>query len=152
MKKLLLSACLAVAFAAPCHAFGNDQGAKPQVGGNLLTCRPSLDRRDRDPVTSTDVELNLTSNYLPNTIKVHHHLFSGRVIDRGEQYSNNGVWKKDGQNEWSWGGYLFSNQRVSMTGTVRLTSDGNWFYEEHIFHDGHPDKTVFETCDTWEGE
>jgi hypothetical protein len=152
MKKLLLAACLAVAFAAPCHAFGNDEGAKPKVGGNLLTCHPPLDRKDSDPVTSTDVELNLASNYLPNTITVRHHLFSGGVIDRSTQYSNQGVWKEDGQNVWSWGGYLFENQRVSMIGRVYLTADGNWFYEEHIFHDGHPDKAIFEHCEPWEGE
>jgi hypothetical protein len=105
-----------------------------------------LDRSDRDPVITSGITLMLDDRYEPTQIDVTHWLFSGRAIDRGTQYSNDGVWKTAGLNEWFWRGRLMRNPHVSMVGRLYFTAQGRWFYDETIFKDGRLDKVLSETC------
>jgi hypothetical protein len=162
-ERLIVSAALltltSIAMALSAKAFDNSNNnagathsAQPTPGWTSLECKPPLARSDSDPVINSNVAINLQNDGTPTEINVTHHLFSGRSISRGDQYSNEGVKKKSGFNEWFWTGVLLHNPRISMRGKIYLTSHGDWFYEEHIFRDGGPDKVIYETCQEAQGD
>jgi hypothetical protein len=136
---------VALLFAAPASAFDNSNATQPRIGQTALTCHPPLDRSDPDPVVTSGVSIGLNDKYEPTFMNVTHWLFSGREVDRGTQYSNDGVWKTAGLNEWFWSGRLMRNPRVSMTGRLYLSVRG-WFYEERLFRNGRLDQVISEAC------
>jgi hypothetical protein len=141
---LIAALCISITVTSA-TAFDNSNNYAPQlqIGRTALACKPPLDRSDRDPVISSSVALDLSDRYEPTRLDVTHSLFSGREIDRGAQYSNDGVWKTAVLNEWFWRGRLMRNPHV---GRLYLTAQGRWVYEEHLFHDGRPDKVLSEAC------
>jgi hypothetical protein len=89
MRKLLTPAAVLVALATPAMAFTAAPQDPPLGSGIYLTCKPPLDRSDRDPVVSTmvSVEFVRDTNYHVKSFDVIHSLFSGRTINRNDQYS-----------------------------------------------------------------
>jgi hypothetical protein len=141
MKKLLLATVAVRALCGSAMAFGNDypvsgnQSPPNQPGITALVCSPQNDRRC-DDVKWTDVVLNLDRNGNAVSINAIHHLYDGRVRDRGNQYSDDGVQTKAGYYEWYWSGRLFSNPQLTMAGRLYFNSRTGWFYEEHIWKHG----------------
>jgi hypothetical protein len=141
MKKLLMTTAAILVMTSSAMAFGNDypvngnQSPPSQPGITTLVCNPPNDGR-YDDVKWTDVVLNLDRNGNAVSINAVHHLYDGRVRDRGEQYSNGGVQTRAGYYEWYWSGQVFSNPRLTMAGRLGFSRAGGWFYEEHIWKHG----------------
>lgn len=156
MKKLLLSTAFAVLmFTTSAMAFGNYQQPsrlpEPQPGVTTLQCYPPNDHR-ADDVYFTDVTVNLDSYRNATSIDVVHHLYDGRVRDRGNQYSNDGVQTKRGFLEWYWGGHLFINPQLTMTGRLYFNDQRGWIYEEHIFKNGRQEYWSTAPCNVVVGD
>jgi hypothetical protein len=87
--RALTTAAVLVALATPAMAFTAAPQDPPLGSGIYLTCKPPLDRSDRDPVISTmvSVEFLPDTNYHVKSFDVIHNLFSSRTINRNDQYS-----------------------------------------------------------------
>jgi hypothetical protein len=85
--RALTTAAVIVAFATPAMAFDAAPQDPPLGSGIYLTCKPPLDRSDRDPVVSTMVGVAFLSdtNHHVKSFDVIHNLFSGHTINRPPQ-------------------------------------------------------------------
>jgi hypothetical protein len=154
MRKLLTPAAVLVALATPAMAFTAAPQDPPLGSGIYLTCKPPLDRSDRDPVISTmvSVEFLPDTNYHVKSFDVIHNLFSGRTINRNDQYSGT-VSKKEDYQEWYWTGVQNRDRRVSMLGKLIHNDRFGWRYQETVFKDDFIDHVIpFETCTEGQGE
>jgi hypothetical protein len=137
-----------LALAGPAMAFGpsnqntwSDGFDTSNLNGVTVVnvqCYPSLDyRRDRDPVTHTDIDVTFQpgADFLIQSFAVNHTLASRRVINRDTQYAGT-TWKKPGFFEWHWEGRQYDNPRISMLATLVRTARGEWRYQETIYKDG----------------
>jgi len=125
--------------------------AAPDIGSSVyLECRPPLDRKDRNPVVKTFVNLSFKNGHEVQEFSVIHELFDGRKIDRSNQYTGT-VTHVPGQNEWSWSGRLDSNRRITMEARVFRNARNEWWYEENVFDNGRSDGAIQYRCNESEG-
>jgi hypothetical protein len=125
------------------NAFDNSNSVQLRTGQTWLTCRPALNRAERDPLAVTHILLEVNEKYEPTQLNVVHALFSGREFNRGAQYSNGGIWKTAGSNEWFWTGQR--GPHFVMIGRVGISLRG-WFYEEYLARDGRRSLVTSEVC------
>jgi hypothetical protein len=148
MRALLTAACLGLALIG--RADAGFQPA-PDIGNSVsLVCRPPLDRKDRNPVVKTLVELSLKGGHDVQEFTVIHELFDGTKRDRSNQYTGT-VGHVPGKNEWSWSGRSIRNPHITMEARLFRTARNDWRYEESIFRDGRPDVSIDFHCDENEG-
>jgi hypothetical protein len=123
----------------------------PDLGKSVyLICRPPLDRHDSNPVVKTYVNLSFKDGYEVDDLSVIHERFNGKTVDRSKQYTGT-VAHVAGHTEWSWSGRQDQNRHISMEARVFRTAHNEWFYEENISKDGHPEKSFRFGCTESEG-
>jgi hypothetical protein len=144
------SLIVAISVAALSGAQAGFKGA-PDLGSSVnLICRPPLDRNDRNPVVKTFVNISFKNGYEVEELSVIHERFDGQTVDRSKQYSGT-VAHVAGHTEWSWSGRQDQNRHISMEARVFRTARNEWFYEENISKDGHPEKSFRFGCTESEG-
>ena len=126
--------------------------ATPDIGSSVyLECRPPLDRKDRNPVVKTFVNLSFKNGDEVQEFTVIHELFDGRKIDRSNQYTGTVAHVPSGGNVWSWSGRLDRNPRITMEARAFLSARNEWWYEENVFDNGRSDSAILYQCNKSEG-
>jgi hypothetical protein len=119
--KILLIALVAVLSCTAAHA-GSMVCDAPQI----LFTSDARDYRDPNPVISTEVD------HVGDQWSILHHLASGAVVARGDQYAVADV--SDGSMT-QWTGRLFKNRGLVMTGRAWVnTKTGEGGYEEWLYN------------------
>lgn len=150
MRALLLVAAITVAPLGSSQAAFQATPDVPTDGINL-TCRPPLDRTDRNPVIRTTVNVTFQNGYEVKEFEVLHELFNGQIIDRSKQYVGT-VGHSPGTEEWFWRGRLARNPQIEMVARVRRNGRNEWRYEEDIIKYGRLDSSTVFGCTSREGE
>jgi hypothetical protein len=152
--RALTTAAVLVALATPAMAFTAAPQDPPLGSGIYLTCKPPLDRSDSDPVVSTmvSVEFLPDTNHHVKSFDVIHNLFSGRTINRNDQYSGTAS-NKENYEESYWTGVQNRDRSVSMLGKLIHDNRFGWRYQETVFKNRSIDHVIsFETCTEGQGE
>jgi hypothetical protein len=112
-----------------------------------------FDRSDRDPVISTSVSVEFVPdmNDHVKSLDVIHNLFSGRTINRNDQYIST-VSKKGNYQEWYWTGVQIRDRSVSMVGKLIHNDRFGWRHQGTVFKNGFIDHVIpFKTCSEGQG-
>ena len=128
LKNTLLAASLASMLAGIASPQAHAETGAPFYGAADLTCAQMHffvgDSGRKEYVVSTDVVHD------EGRWTIRHHMSSGAVYSRGDQYNVNDV----GGNGWQ--GTRLTNPRLAMAGEL-LRYQGHVFYSEAVFHDGN---------------
>jgi hypothetical protein len=143
-NKLLLAATLVLSLSAPAFAFTDARVNVPD-GAFSLTCHPLAGpyRSDRDPTVRIVISMDLdaSNDWAARTFEVVHHLWSGQIINRDDQYVG-GISKDRGVAQWHWDGVLQRNRSVSMRGTLYKNDVVGWRYREILFKQGRVEQVL----------
>jgi hypothetical protein len=154
MRTIHIVATVLVALVSPAIAFTAAPQDPPLGSAIYLTCKPPLDRSDRDPAVNTYVNVQFLSdtNHNVKSFDVIHSLFSGRTINRNDQYTGSAS-KKENYEEWYWTGVQNRDRNVSMVGKLIHDDRLGWRYQETVYKNGFVDHVIpFETCHGGEGD
>jgi uncharacterized protein len=130
----------------------NDRGDEPPAEVyhcSLTRTFPETHRIDKDPVVSTTVIVSYDDRrkrFLG--MEVHHHLQSGIVHKRHEQYSNYRTSADEGGDtaSYKWTGVLANNRSISMKGELTVQPDLPMRYTEEMTANGKLDWVSIWSC------